>query len=125
MKSLLSAIGIAGMIAVSSVSYADSIEFKKINYEKLPDVSLAGWNMLDQREINGDLIITFSNDNENRLVTFLYSIKDKKDDGYYLVSKPILFADDLNHNGKFENEEMFEIIYPSTCPINPKGGKLT
>ena len=108
---------LAGTFAFSSVSYADSKEIQKINSSKLPDIYSVGWKEVHRGEDSGDLIIGYINDRELKYVRLLYPIKEKKENGDYYVFEPTLFAEDLNHNGKFEDDEIFEVEYPASCKI--------
>ncbi len=131
MKSLLSAIGIAGIVVFSSVSYAES-GTQKIKEKDLPNVNSPEWKVYYIAESEQILAVSYSNTKEKRRVKFSYELKsreynEKGEVKNYNLGNAILFWEDSNNNGVFDDEEMREVIpneKPATCPINPKGGKL-
>ena len=126
MKSLLSAAGIAGMIAVSSFSYAqDSIQ--KINARDVPVPKPEQIITMTFFESISSYSISYDTDGDNFAdLQFLYGVnrtEKGKDVTKFFSGKPFLLTVDLDRNHEISDDEVFKIDYTNSQPTNPLAEK--
>jgi len=116
----------AGMIALGGCSMKPEVSHEKIaesrkqetqdNVKKIDIKDLPAdfelWMRTNREEIKNTLMVDYLNAKDNRYVRAVYFILDKSFiDGKisHLVSDPIYFAEDLNHDNLFSEDE-FRIV---------------
>ncbi len=129
MKSLLSTIGIAGMIAVSSVSYAQGSRYtQKINVKDVPVPRAEQLVAITFFEPINSYSISYDTDGDKFAdLQFLYRVlktENGKESTKFFNDKPWLLNVDLNRDHEITDDEIFEIDYTNSQLTNPLEKKL-
>jgi hypothetical protein len=124
MKNLITTLGIAGMIALSSISYAQGSRYmQKINVKDVPvprPEQLVTITFFEP--INSYALIYDTDGDKFGDLQFLYRVmkteKGKKSTKFF-NDKPWLLTVDLNRDHEITDDEIFEIDYTNSQFTNP------